>query len=438
MPPPVSAATASGLDHRMTAEAARIVVGEHAPVVEDDHDVVVRPGRAGRTASVSCPTCRGARASTRPSSSVGEQILAVAAESRRCAGRRDARRSPPRRGRAGGVRARATAAIRRPATAGARPRTMVSISGSSGIAHRRAPREPGEVVERRGSRRAPCASRPGARAARRRAPAASSPAIVPRGRASALRSILRRWPKAARTTARCSAASATSTRGAPASSGCRRRPTRPSAAAGSSGARRRTRSAPRRRSAPGRTARRASSAPGRATKRSRDLALQHQHGAREAGARARAAGRRSRRRDVVRQVRDDRRPAGSGDQRGERPLEDVADDDLDARVVRVALRRAAPRGRGRSRPAYEPPGARRQLVGERAQPGADLEHARGRADRGGVDDPVRDGGVAEEVLAAALLRAEPGGGERLARVPARAHHAGPGHDRRAAPRRPRA
>src|SRR5207244_1489216 len=66
-------------------------------------------------------------------------------------------------------------------------------------------------------------------------------------------------------------------------------------------------------------------------------------------------------------------------------------------------------------------GPRRQLVGERAQPGTDLEHGRAGPELRGVDDPPRDCRVAQEVLAPALARAEPGGGQRRARLPARPH-----------------
>src|SRR5207244_320085 len=65
-----------------------------------------------------------------------------------------------------------------------------------------------------------------------------------------------------------------------------------------------------------------------------------------------------------------------------------------------------------------------ELLRERPEPGADLEGHRARPDLRGLDDAVGHRGVAQEVLAPALPRPEPGGGERLARLPPRAHQSG--------------
>src|SRR5581483_3378281 len=139
----------------------------------------------------------------------------------------------------------------------------------------------------------------------------------------------------------------------------------------------------RRRHAPAAAARRGGQAGG-------DLALEHHDGVREAVARLEQA-----------------KEHGGGDVVGE------IGDHRDARI----------RDDGRERRGKDVAGARRELVGERAQPGTDLEHDRLGSHAGALDDATSHRGVAQEVLPPALARPQAGGGERRLRRPPPAAHA---------------
>src|SRR5262249_55176227 len=98
--------------------------------------------------------------------------------------------------------------------------------------------------------------------------------------------------------------------------------------------------------------------------------------------------------------------------------EDVAHEDAHVRRAGVAL--AQPRRQTAvDLDQVETPRPRRELVGEGAQSGTDLEHRGAWPQVGRVDDATGHGRVAQEVLAPALLRPEPGGRERGARLPPR-------------------
>jgi hypothetical protein len=152
----------------------------------------------------------------------------------------------------------------------------------------------------------------------------------------------------------------------------------------------------------------------------RDLALDHDDGARKSGAQIEEP-KEDRRRHVVRQVRDDRRVRGV-EHLVERQLEHVPRDDLHVRPVGVALDEP---GSEAAVDLHEPeaPRALGERVRERARAGTDLEHGRLVADGGEVDDPADDVRIDEEVLAEALAGSELRRGERLTRFPPRAHHA---------------
>src|SRR5207245_4100399 len=153
----------------------------------------------------------------------------------------------------------------------------------------------------------------------------------------------------------------------------------------------------------------------------RDLALDHDDRLRHAGALL-AQPEEDRDRDVVGKVAD-HRDARLGDQRLQGQRQHVTFDHPHARVLGIA-RGEASGERGVDLDEIEASRASGELVGERAEPGTDLEGDRARPDLGGLDDAVGHGGVAQEMLAPSLPRPDPGDGERLARLPPRAHQAG--------------
>src|SRR5579875_1951902 len=369
---------------------------------------------AGATTSVSRPDMPRWTSQSAPSSSAATRYLPRRSTS---AMRRPARRAA----RSGGTGTRSrlsrtsTATTRRPRSTGPSPRTMVSTSGSSGMERAREARE---VVERE-RLRARC--RRHARAGERRLEPAR---VEPAGGRQRRQRVAQHLAPLAEGCAHDGAVGSLvldrdARLGAPANlddgrldpRGRQERPAWHGKGELDVG----EALDERRRHAPAAAARGGGQA-------GSHLALEHHDGAGEAVARLEqpkddGGG------DVVREI-GDHRDARIRDDGRERRGEDVGGAHGHVRGGRVAG------GEARGEPPIdldqvEPPRARRELVGERAQPGTDLEHDRFGPHAGALDDATGHRSVAQEVLPPAIAGPQAGGGERRLRRPPLTAHARP-------------